>query len=127
VPFTPAVGSALSLPATFPLVGELSAAFIPLLVCNALLGVVDAFREPASMALFADEGADGAGVASSFGIRNLVWRPGNIAAPLLGGWLMTAYGMEWVFYLGGVTALFGVAAMVVVGVRFEGLRALTSW
>ncbi|WP_255198766.1 hypothetical protein [Halorarius litoreus] len=48
----------------------LTPASLPLVACNALLGVADAFREPASMALFADEGG---GVAASFDIREFVW------------------------------------------------------
>jgi MFS family permease len=127
VPFAPAVGTALSLPATFPLVGDLSAAFLPLLALNGLLGVADSLREPASMALFADQGTKDGGVASSFGVRDLVWRPGNIAAPLLGGWLMADVGMRWVFYAGGGFALTGVAAMLAVGTYFHGPSALTEW
>jgi MFS family permease len=127
VPFAPAVGTALSLPATFPIVGDLSAAFLPLLALNGLLGVADSLREPASMALFADQGTKDGGVASSFGVRDLVWRPGNIAAPLLGGWLMADVGMRWVFYAGGGFALTGVAAMLAVGTYFHGPGALTEW
>jgi MFS family permease len=58
VPLTPEIGRLLSLRATFPVVGTLSAAFVPLLACNALLGIADSIRDPASMALFADEGTD---------------------------------------------------------------------
>jgi hypothetical protein len=85
VPFAPAVGGAVGAPNTVPFVGEVSAAFLPLVALNGALGVADSFREPASMALFADEGSDGDGVASSFGIRELVWRPGSVLAPL-GSW-----------------------------------------
>lgn len=99
VPFTPAIGSLLGLPSVFPYFGDLSAAFLPLVALNGLLGVADSIREPASMALFADEGT-GSGIASSFGVRDLVWRPGSVLAPLAGGWLTTNAGMEWVFYLG---------------------------
>lgn len=45
------------------------------------------------MALFADEG-EGEGIASSFGIRSLVWRPDAILAPMVGGYLMSNIGME---------------------------------
>jgi MFS family permease len=127
VPFAPAVGGALGLPATFPVVGDLSAAFIPLLFLNGLLGVADSIREPASMALFADQGTEDGGVASSFGVRNLVWRPGNIAAPLLGGWLMADVGMQWVFYVGGAFALTGIVSMLAMGTYFHGPSALTEW
>jgi MFS family permease len=129
VPFSPAVGTALSLPTTFPVLGELSPAFLPLLALSGLLGVTDAFREPASMALFADEGADSdsSGVASSFGIRELVWRPGSVAAPVLGGLLMAGPGMAWVFYVGGAAAVSGALTFVCLLTLSFGRRALTSW
>jgi MFS family permease len=127
VPFTPAVGNALGLAASAPFLGELSPAFLPLLAVNGLLGIADSFREPASMALFADEGIDGEGVASSFGIRELVWRPGSVLAPVLGGWLMAQYGIEWAFYVGGAFALTGVATFLVLLVRDHGAEALTEW
>ena len=127
IPFSPAIGEALSLPATFPLLGSLSSAFIPLLVINGLLGVADAFREPASMALFADEGADEGGIAASFGIRELVWRPGSVLGPVLAGWLWSQYGIETVFYVGGAFAVTGALTFAVVLTRFHGRDALTEW
>ncbi len=127
VPFTPAVGEALSLPGSFPILGQLSSAFIPLLVVNGLLGVVDAFREPASMALFADEGADEGGIAASFGIRELVWRPGSVLGPVMAGWLWSEYGIETVFYVGGAFAVTGALSFVGVLTYFHGSGALTEW
>ena len=127
MPFTPAVGAALGAPTLFPVLGSLSPAFVPLLVVNGLLGVADSFREPASMALFADEGSDGAGVASSFGVRELVWRPGSVLAPMLGGALMSQFGMEWAFYVGGAFALTGVATFLGVLTHSHGRDALTEW
>ncbi|WP_336363389.1 MFS transporter [Halalkalicoccus salilacus] len=127
VPFSPAIGAVLSLPASYPLVGELSPAFVPLVVLSGLLGVADSLREPASMALFADEGTSEGGVASSFGLRELVWRPGSVIAPLLGGWLMMTVGMGSVFYVGGAFAIAGVATFLVILVRFHGAAALTEW
>ncbi|SFR85228.1 Major Facilitator Superfamily protein [Halomicrobium zhouii] len=126
VPFTPAIGTALGLPAVFPFFGDLSTAFIPLLVVTGLLGVADSIREPASMALFADEGT-GSGVAASFGVRDLVWRPGSILAPLAGGWLMTNAGMEWVFYLGAAAAFTGVFAFLGILSYDHGRAGLTKW
>jgi hypothetical protein len=93
---------------------------------NMLLGIADSIREPASMALFADEGK-GQGVASSFGVRSLVWRPGSVLAPLAGGWLTTNAGMEWVFYLGAAVAFTGVAAFLGVLTVSHGRNALTAW
>jgi len=77
-------------------------------------------------ALFADEGA-GSGIASSFGVRNLVWRPGSVLAPLLGGVLMDGLGMEWVFVVVGATALSGVVTFLGILSYDYGTRALTEW
>jgi MFS family permease len=127
VPFSPFVGNWLGLPASYPLVGGLSAAFPVIVGINMLLGVADSFREPASMALFADEGSDGNGVASSFGVRELVWRPGSVLAPMLGGFLMTGPGMHWVFFSGGAFAFSGVLAFLGATWYTEGRGALTRW
>ncbi|WP_436925943.1 MFS transporter [Halosimplex amylolyticum] len=126
VPFTPVIGGALGLPDTFPFLGTLSAAFIPLVVLNGLLGVADSIREPASMALFADEGK-GQGVASSFGVRDLVWRPGSVLAPLAGGWLTSNAGIDWVFFLGGAFAFTGVFAFLGILSYNHGRDALAAW
>ncbi|MFC4437832.1 MULTISPECIES: MFS transporter [Natrialbaceae] len=152
VPLSPAIGAALelpselvvtlpavlagasflvlpleSIPAQFSLFGEISPAFLPLVALSGLLGVADSFREPASMALFADEGTDEGGVASSFGIRELVWRPGSVIAPLLGGWLMYEVSMASVFYVGGAFALTGVATFFAVLLSAHGRSALVEW
>jgi MFS family permease len=127
VPFAPAVGATLGLPATLGLLGPLSPAFLPLVGLSGLLGVADSLREPASMALFADEGTDSGGVASSFGVRDLLWRPGSIVGPLLGGWLMTEVGMGWVFYTGGAFALTGVVSFLATLVVLHGPNALSEW
>ncbi|WP_244257220.1 DUF6036 family nucleotidyltransferase [Halomicrobium sp. IBSBa] len=93
---------------------------------EALLGIADSAREPASMALFADEGK-GSGITSSIGIRGLVWRPGALLAPLLGGYLMDSVGMAWVFLVGGGTALIGVVTFLgIISQRF-GIRELARW
>ncbi|WP_084777666.1 MFS transporter [Natrialba sp. SSL1] len=153
VPFAPMIGASLALPSEIVLVvpsalagvvfpawlpfeaipgqisvfGEVSPAFVPLVVLSGLLGIADSFREPASMALFADEGTDDGGVASSFGIRELVWRPGSVIAPLLGGWLMYEVSMASVFYVGGLFALTGVGTFLVILVWGHGRRALVEW
>ncbi|WP_101297217.1 MFS transporter [Halegenticoccus soli] len=127
VPFSPAVGEALGLPSALPVLGPLSPAFLPLVGLSGLLGVADSLREPASMALFADEGTAEGGVASSFGVRELVWRPGSVAAPLLGGYLMTDAGMAWVFFVGGGTAITGVLTFLAVLAYSHGAAALTEW
>ncbi|UTF52543.1 MFS transporter [Natronosalvus rutilus] len=132
----PGVLAGSTLPAWLPydsitdqlvLIGEVSPAFFPLVFLSGLLGIADSFREPASMALFADEGTEEGGVASSFGIRELVWRPGSVIAPLLGGWLMVEVSMASVFYVGGAFALTGVTTFLVILVRFHGRSALLEW
>ncbi|MWG32924.1 MFS transporter [Halomarina oriensis] len=134
VPFTPAIGATVGAPTAIPsLAGvssaflDLSPAFVPLVVCNGLLGVADSVREPASMALFADEGTDDGGVASSFGIRELVWRPGSVLAPIAAGLLTTGPGIEYVFYLGGGAALTAVVTFLGVLSWNHGRGALTEW
>lgn len=107
VPFIPLIATVLPGPMRVPQFGMIPSVFIIALVLNGLLGIADSFREPASMALFADEGK-GSGITSSFGIRGLVWRPGAIFAPILGGYLMTSIGIEWVFYTAGIFAFSGV-------------------
>nr|WP_218644708.1 MFS transporter [Natronomonas gomsonensis] len=127
VPFAPAAGAAFGVPATYGPLGELSAAFLPLVGLNAALGVADSLREPASMALFADEGADEGGIAASFGVRELVWRPGSVVAPILGGFLMVEVSMTSVFYVGGASALVAVGAFLTVLVVRHGTDALRAW
>lgn len=106
-----------------PIAGTITGAVLAAVVLNGLIGIADGFREPASMALFADEGK-GEGIASSFGIRSLVWKPGSVLAPLVGGWLMGAAGIEWVFFLGGAAALSGVATFAGILAFRHGREAL---
>jgi MFS family permease len=127
IPFSAAVGTALGAGVTVPVLGQLPAAYLPLVALSGLLGVADSFREPASMALFADEGTDDGGVASSFGIRELVWRPGSVAGPLIAGWLMVEVSMASVFYVGGAFAVTGVLAFLGVLANDHGRSALTAW
>jgi MFS family permease len=127
IPFAPEIGTALGAPTSLPLLGELRPAYVPLVVLSGLLGAVDSFREPASMALFADEGTDDGSVASSFGIRELVWRPGSVVGPLLAGWLMVEVSMASVFVVGGAFAITGALAFLGVLVHDHGRGALTSW
>lgn len=126
IPFTPTVGEALGLSMTVPYLGAIPGALPLILMLNAFLGVADSVREPASMALYADEG-EGAGITSSIGIRSIVWRPGALGAPILGGWLMTNVGMDVVFFLGGAAALSGVLTMLGLLSYQHSRSALTKW
>jgi MFS family permease len=123
-PFTPAFEDVLSF--SVPIAGEITGAVVAVLILNGLLGIADAFREPASMALFADEGK-GEGITSSFGVRSLVWKPGSVLAPLAGGWLMGQFGIEWVFFAGGFAALSGVATLFGILSWSHGSDALRQW
>lgn len=126
IPFATSIGTTLGFPSSLPLLGEVSPAYPAILLLNGLLGIADSLREPASMALFADEG-EGEGIASSFGIRSLVWRPGAILAPMVGGYLMSEAGIEWVFFLGSAAALSGVVTFFLVLSSVHGRRALAKW
>ncbi|MBX0298048.1 MFS transporter [Haloarcula nitratireducens] len=123
-PFAPAFEGFITL--SVPLAGEITGAVIAILLLNALLGIADAFREPASMALFADEGK-GEGITSSFGVRSLVWKPGSVLAPLVGGWVMGQFGIEWVFFAGGFAALSGVMTFLGILSWNYGSRAFHQW
>ena len=126
LPFAPEIGSTVGLTGSIPLLGSMPAVFFVAIVLNGLLGIADSIREPASMALFADEG-EGDGITSSFGIRGLVWRPGALLAPILGGYLMSTYGMDWVFFLGSAAAFSGILVFYgVLSVRHDA-RALYRW
>lgn len=125
IPFAPTIGSMLGYAGSF--VGSVSTGLLVVVLFNGLLGVADAFREPASMALFTDEGVAQGGVASSLGIRNIVWRPGNVIAPLIGGVVMTQIGMSWVFFIGGFFAISGAITFVSVLTYTHGKNALRSW
>jgi len=123
-PFVAAFEGFLSF--SVPIAGTLTGAVVAAVCLNGLLGVADAFREPASMALFADEGK-GEGITSSFGVRSLVWKPGSVLAPLAGGWLMGNAGIEWVFFAGGIAALSGVVTFFGVLSWNHGRQALSQW
>ncbi len=127
VPLTPRIGELIGLTYTYPYLGELPGMFLVLIGLNALLGVADSFREPASMALFADVGNAEGGITSSFGIRNLVWQPGSIVGPLIAGWIMVEVGMEWVFYLAGGLAISGAITFLGILVYTHGRGGLSQW
>ncbi|MFB6254536.1 MAG: MFS transporter, partial [Halobacteriaceae archaeon] len=123
-PFAPFFEEFLSI--SIPLAGTITGTVVIILILNGLLGIADAFREPASMALFADEGK-GEGIASSFGVRSLVWKPGSVLAPLVGGWLMGQFGIKWVFFAGGFAALSGVVTFFGILSWSHGPQALHQW
>ena len=127
IPLAPAIGALLGTDVVLPFPGTLPHAYLPLVAFSGLLGVADSFREPASMALFADEGTSEGGVASSFGIRELVWRPGSVAGPLIAGWLMVEVSMVAVFYVGGALAITGVVTFLAILVADHGRASLTTW
>jgi MFS family permease len=127
IPLSTQIGTLVGTGITLPVLGELPVSYIPLVLFSGLLGVADSFREPASMALFADEGNGDGSIASSFGIRELVWRPGSVAGPLVAGWLMVEVSMASVFYVGGAFAITGVLTFLGILVSDHGRQALTKW
>ena len=127
IPVATSLGSELGTTMTVPVLGTIPAAYLPLVLFSGLLGVADSVREPASMALFADEGTDNGGIASSFGVRELVWRPGSVLGPLIAGWLMVEVSMASVFYVGGAFALTGTGVFLLILINTHGRDALTAW
>lgn len=69
------------------------------------------------MALFADEGR-GSGIASSFSVRNIIWQPGAILAPMIGGGLMEWFGFGHVFWLASAFTVVGLVLMGLFILRF---------
>lgn len=126
IPLAPAIGELVDVSLAVPILGRVPSTFFVVLGLNALLGFADSIREPASMALYADEGKD-SGITSSFGIRGLVWRPGAILAPLFGGYLMDSVGMSWVFVVAGVAALTGAITFAGIVARRSGIREFGGW
>lgn len=103
----------------------LGAIFIPfqsgfwgLMAINGFLGVADSLREPASMALFADEGR-GSGIASSISLRSIIWQPGAILGPMIGGLLMDWVGFGYVFWLASAFSVAGLALLGVFRLRYS--------
>lgn len=85
--------------------------FLALVVLSGLLGLTDALRIPAEMALFADEGKD-LGIASTFSVRAILFRPGAALAPIIGGALLALSGMQAVFFTAIVFAVLATAALL---------------
>jgi len=79
------------------------------------------------MALFADGDRRRRG-RLQLGIRELVWRPGSVAGPLIAGWLMIEVNMASVFYVGGAFAITSVLlAFLAILAHDHGRAALTAW
>jgi MFS family permease len=100
----------------------LQTTMLGLCLVNAFLGLADSFREPASMALFADEGKKAGGIASSFSVRSIIWRPGSVLVPMIGGAFMAGAGIQWVFYAAvgfSIAAVAGIPLMLSVQDRLE--------
>lgn len=83
-----------------------------LVAVNASLGFADAVREPASMAAFADEGKRTGSVASAFAVRQILWRPGMVLAPMIGGSVLATSDIRAVFYVA-----LGFTLAAVIGIR----------
>ncbi|WP_224269576.1 MFS transporter [Haloprofundus salinisoli] len=65
----------------------LGGAFFSLFAAYAILGVADSLRLPASMALFVEEGERFDSVASSMSLRSISWKIGQVAGPVMVGFV----------------------------------------
>ncbi len=100
-----------------------------LIAANGFLGLADAIREPASMAAFADEGQKTGSVGSAFAIRQILWRPSMVLAPMMGGAVMAALGVRSVFYLAlafTIAGVLGVRLVLTLRGTSDGVRQATS-
>lgn len=127
IPFAPALGAGIGLPVTYPYLESVTVPLLIVIGLSGLLGVAEAIREPPSMALFGDIGSEEGGVTSSFGLRDLIWKPGSIIAPMIGGVVMVQFGIEWVFYIGSAFTLTGTFIFAAILFYDHGLNALTEW
>jgi MFS family permease len=78
--------------------------FWPLVLLSGLMGASLGITQPLSMSLMAESvAAEFWGVA--FGIRQGVQRVASITSPMVLGFVITAAGLPWAFFLGGGTIL----------------------
>jgi len=84
----------------------LSSTFSFLLVVSILLGLAGAVPLPAAMALMADRERD-YGMGTLMASFNVAQSVGLTIGPLLGGFLMDAYGLPTVFIMGGLVGIAG--------------------
>lgn|GEM_PF-202607 len=75
---------------TVPGVRTFSAAYVTLFGAYAVIGVADSIRLPASMSLFVREGEVHDSVASSFSLRSISWKLGQVVGPVGVGFVMDA-------------------------------------
>jgi len=94
----------------------LGGAFFAMFGAFAILGVADSIRLPASMALFVGEAEAYDAVASSFSLRSVSWKVGQVVGPVLIGAVKEFVSPEAAFYaaagfIGFATVVFAVTSV----------------
>jgi MFS family permease len=94
----------------------LGGAFFAMFGAFAILGLADSVRLPASMALFVSEAEEYDAVASSFSLRSISWKVGQVTGPVLIGAIKEFVSPEAAFFaaagfIGFATAVFAVTSV----------------
>jgi len=76
----------------------LTGPFLTLFAAYSVLGIADSLRLPASMAMFVEEGERYDSVASSFSLRSIAWKVGQIAGPVSVGVIKDQVGTFAAFW-----------------------------
>jgi len=95
----------------------LGGAFFAMFGAFAILGVADSIRLPASMALFVGEAEAYDAVASSFSLRSISWKVGQVAGPVLIGTIKDFVSAEAAFLAAAGFIAFATTGFVVTSVR----------
>lgn len=76
----------------------LTGPFLALFAAYSVLGIADSLRLPASMAMFVEEGERYDSVASSFSLRSIAWKVGQITGPVSVGVIKDQWGTFAAFW-----------------------------
>jgi len=101
----------------------LGGAFFALFGAFSILGLADSLRLPASMALFVEEAEAYDAVASSFSLRSISWKVGQVTGPVLIGAIKELVSPEAAFL--AAAGFLGFATVVFVGMSVRARRAQT--
>ena len=104
----------------------LGGAFFAMFGAFAILGVADSIRLPASMALFVGEAEAYDAVASSFSLRSVSWKVGQVVGPALIGAVKEFVSPEAAFYAAAGFIVFATVGFALTSVRASRNGAVTT-
>lgn len=88
--------------------------FLKLFLIALVLGIGGGISMPAGTALAAVVGKRRSGMGSTMGIYSMAMSAGLIFGPLTGGAIQSSWGINSVFFLGGLISVFGIACFYLV-------------